>query len=93
LVADGHDHCGSGRHGAIKGGVRIFDSHYHPHRAAAQSLGTEVRVFRRLIGHPEVRSPNSKPGYDGAAFGIDSEQFDGSKRGLVELDRFRAKSN
>ncbi len=49
------DHGRAGSGGAAHGGVGIVHDEQHPHAAAAERLGTEVQVLRRLVGHPERR--------------------------------------
>jgi len=86
LVADGPNHFGSSRHSSFEGGIRIFDGHDNPHRAATESLGTEIEVLRRFIGQPELRPAHGQSSDDFTALVVDSEQDVGSERRLVELE-------
>ena len=82
LVSDGPDHGGAGRDGPFEPGIRIFHDRHHPHGAAAQSLGAEVLVLRRLVGHPEFGFTNGQASDHCSALVVDTNNSAAPKAAL-----------
>src|SRR5262249_54875666 len=75
LVTNRSDLLRPSRHGPREHRVRILNDEHHPDRSAAKRLWTEIRVLRRLVGDPKLRSIDREPGDDRAIRRIDAEHF------------------
>jgi hypothetical protein len=83
-------HSRAGAYCAFEDSVRIGNRQDHPNSTTAKRLRTEIVMLRRFIAQPKLRAVDRKPGYHGPVRGINAEGFNRSKRGLIELNGFRA---
>src|SRR5258706_15129622 len=74
LVIDGRNGFGAGRNSSGECAIGIFDDHDYSYGTAAKRLGTEVRVFRGLVGDPERCARNRKLGNHLTRTVLDLEQ-------------------
>ncbi len=69
--------------------IGVRNGQHHSYRSTPQRFRTEICMFGRLIGHPELCSIRRQSRDDATVLTLKSEHFFRAKRGLIKLHRLR----